>query len=190
MKRQNVKALKKHYPFVFLLLSFMTTDIIASEVVTPSAVNDQARVIKDTHLFSEPSLSSRTKIPLKKEQTVSIIKRKGGWYQVKESQTSGWVKMFLLRFNAMPVRESKSGLNSLISSTRKPHSDLTLTTGVRGINEKDLKSSKPDFEALKQLYLLQVSTRSSKKFAKDAGLKPKKISYPKVNNQTTSKARD
>lgn len=189
MKRQNLKAFMTYYPFA-LLLSFITTNITASETVTPSAVNEQAQVIKDTYLFSEPNLASRTNTPLKKEQTVAIIQRMGGWYQIKLSQKTGWVKMFLLRFNAAPVRESKSGFSSLVSSTRKPHSDLTLTTGVRGINEKDLKSSKPDFDALKQLYLLQASANSSKTFAKDAGLKAKKVAYPKANEHNTSKARD
>ncbi len=136
-----------------------------------------ATITQPTDLLKKPQANSAVVTKLKKSQSVSVTTREGGWYQVMVEGNVGWIKMFFLRFNPESRSESRSGVGALLSSTRKPHSEVALTTGVRGINEKMLKNAKPDFVGLNTMSQFRSDANSVKRFAQEGKLKSRKVKY-------------
>ncbi|WP_144391414.1 SH3 domain-containing protein [Pleionea sediminis] len=154
--------------------------ILAFLLSSAVSATSLGQVTKDTQLFEKPTAKSKKLKRLKADQKVSVKRRKGGWYEVSINELEGWMRMFYLRFSPQNPGESRLGVGALLGSTNKPHSDITLTTGVRGITEKQLKNSKPAFSVLSELSLNASNAKEAEKFAQREKLKVKKVKYAKV----------
>ncbi len=142
-----------------------------------SFADTPATITQSTHLFKKPDAKSSILAQLEKSQKVSVSTREGGWYQVIAEGNVGWIRMFFLRFTPQNNNMSRSGIGALLSSTRKPHSEVALTTGVRGISEKLLKNAKPDFDSVNAMAQFASDIKSAKRFAADEKLRSRKVKY-------------
>ncbi len=135
-------------------------------------------MIKNTGLKEKPQSQSKDVGQISKNAAISILTREGGWYQVKAiTNLSGWVKMLSVRFDRKPYRPGKLGIGSVLSVMTTGHSDVTATTGVRGLSEEDLRNARPDFSALAKLVAFQANTTVATNFARKGRLKTNKIAY-------------
>ena len=57
----------------------------------------RARVLKTDNLMAEPFRDAKTVGSLATGDNVEILKKQGGWFQVKSAKGSGWVRMLSIR---------------------------------------------------------------------------------------------
>ncbi len=157
---------------LFLMLLICSLSINANN-------STEAFVTKNVHLKAEPSNHATAITEVAKDQAVVISERQGGWYKAQFQHAIGWIKIFYIRFKASSNTETRSGLGALFSSTQSAHSDVTLTTGVRGINEKQLSEAKPNWLALHNMKEQHTSKEVAELFAKAGLLEKQTVQYAK-----------
>ncbi len=123
-------------------------------------------------LRSTPFADGKTLKTLPKGTSVEVIKRVGGWYQVKATGTEGWVRMWLLRFSTQVTGKDAAKQNvAVLQSGRGSSTYTTATTGVRGLSEEELQNAKPNPAAVKALEQFAVTPEDAQKFARKGDLK-------------------
>ncbi|MCO7225502.1 hypothetical protein [Pleionea sp. CnH1-48] len=163
--------------------SYLAVTILISSSV--SWASDKGSMIKPTELKTMPKSQAKVIRVLKKDQSVVVKKRQGGWYFVDTSTNQGWVKMFFVRFENLSKQRGRIGLSSVLKSTQSAHSDITMTTGVRGLSEESLKNAKPNFVQLAELTRNRSSKKTATEFARQGKLKARKQQY--VTNKEQEK---
>ena len=107
--------------------------------------------------------------------------RSGGWVKVRTSSgAEGWVKMLALRYGGPgAAKRGDSGISQAINVARTGASGTQVTTGVRGLDETDIKTARPNPAELKKLESYAESKSSSAGFAEKGNLKTQRVEYPK-----------
>ena len=126
---------------------------------------------RSAELRSTPFSDGKTLQTLPQGTTVEVVKRMGGWYEVKAGASQGWVRMWLLRFST----QASGGANAretaqVIRSGRASSTYTTATTGVRGLSEEELANATPNPAAVQSLEQLAVAPNDAQAFAKKASL--------------------
>ncbi len=133
--------------------------------------------LKNDDIKGEPFRDAKTIGPLVKGESVDILKKEGGWYWVKSSKAIGWVRMLSIRKGeARKESNAAAGLLSLASG-RAGTGKVVSTTGIRGLNEEDLKAAKFDEAELKRVDSYAVTKDKAQAFAKQGGLVARKVDY-------------
>ena len=128
---------------------------------------------KPAELRSSPLADGTTLQTLPANAQVEVLKRVGGWYQVKTAEgTEGWLRMWLLRFSSPPSGAGAFKQNvAVLGSGRAGSTYTTATTGVRGLSEEDLQNAKPNPAAVLALDAMAVTPDDARGFAKKGALK-------------------
>jgi hypothetical protein len=138
---------------------------------------ESGTTVKTDSVRSAPFSDAKIITTLPAATRVEILKKDGGWYQIKSAQGSGWIRMLSLRRGDVKAAAGPmSGLAGLASG-RAGTGKIVATTGIRGLNEEELKAAHYDE---KQIALLESSTSSraeAQKFAAKARLKARQIDY-------------
>jgi len=88
------------------------------------------------------------------------------------------VKMLSLQLaRGATDRRADNGLRSLFSVARSGGSGATVTTGVRGLSEEQLKNAQPDPEALQELERYAANRRDAQRFAAEGKLQAQRVDY-------------
>ncbi|MCW8929825.1 MAG: SH3 domain-containing protein [Gammaproteobacteria bacterium] len=107
-----------------------------------SAIARDAVTVRTANLKESASVNSTTIKELKKNQPLTVILRKGSWYEVNVPSSSGeikgWVRMIDLRFNEAVQNASGQSSVSLLGSVFGEQSSHTVGTGVRGLDNEDI----------------------------------------------------
>jgi uncharacterized protein YgiM (DUF1202 family) len=124
-------------------------------------------------LKSTPLSDAKTLQALTTGTRLEVLKRNGGWYEVKTATgAKGWVRMWLLRFSAETTGAGALKQNvAVLQSGRSTSTYTTATTGVRGLSEEDLKNAKPNPQAVAALEQLAVTQDDARGFARKGKLK-------------------
>ena len=119
---------------------------------------------------------------------VEILKRQGGWTQVKPATAAaGWVRMLNLRMGTgAPAKQGGSGIGALFNVARSGSSGNTVTTGVRGLSEEDLRAARPNPQELKRMQQFSVSPAEAQKFASAGKLQKQSVEYVRSSSNSTS----
>ncbi len=152
------------------------------------ATAETAITIKETELKREPYSDAATLETLPAQSSVEILKRQGGWTQVKPATAAaGWVRMLSLRLGAgNTVKQGDSGIGALFNVARSGSSGNTVTTGVRGLSEEDLRTARANPQELKHMQQFSVSNGEAQKFASAGKLQKQPVEYIKSNSSTAS----
>jgi hypothetical protein len=137
------------------------------------AVTQSGTTTKPAELRATPFADGKLVATLPPNAKVDVIKRVGGWYEVKAATgQTGFVRMWLLRFSTQASGASALGQNvAVLQSGRASSTYTTATTGVRGLSEEELKNAQPDPEAVKALDALAVTPDDARGYAKKGKLK-------------------
>jgi len=147
-------------------------------ILATAAVAESAFTVRTTELKKEPYTDAETIATLPDQARVEILRRQGGWTQIKAQSTAqGWVKMLSLRLGDGMARKGDSGIGSLLSVARSGSSGTTVATGVRGLSEEDLKNTRPNPEELQKMERLASTSQDARKFATSAKLGSQQIDY-------------
>jgi uncharacterized protein YgiM (DUF1202 family) len=132
--------------------------------------------LKNDTLRKEPYADAKAMGTLKRNDKVQILAKKGAWLQIKAGKSTGWVRLLSVKRGTTGSSNEAAGVLGLASG-RSGTGQVVSTTGVRGLNEEELKSAKFNEEEMKQLEANTVSEIDGKKFAAAGGLKARKLDY-------------
>lgn len=140
--------------------------------------------LKADEIKAAPFRDAKTVGRLAGGDTLDIITQQGGWYQVKSAKGSGWVRMLSVRRGEARKGSEVAGLAGLASG-RAGTGKVVATTGVRGLNEEDLKAARFDEAELKKMEAKGVSRDEARQFAAQGQLKAIQLDYlPKPEGGT------
>jgi len=155
-------------PLRFLLLLLILPAVCAAEPAT---------VIRATDLKQEPATDAATVASLAENTAVDALERKSGWTRVKAPAGEGWVKMLALRYGATP-KQGDSGITQLFNVARTGSSGTQVTTGVRGLDEKQLANAQPNPNELAKMKGFAADRNAAAGFASKGKLSATNVEYP------------
>lgn len=144
--------------------------------ITQAQAQDKGVALKADKLVAEPFADAKQVGSLAKGDAVTILKKSGGWYQVKGKGPQGWVRM-------LSVRRGEAGKSSAakdvaaLSTGRTGTGQIVSTTGVRGLSEEELKAAKYDEKELVKAEASVVSKADAGKFAQKGKLVARAFNY-------------
>ncbi|MCW5625446.1 MAG: SH3 domain-containing protein [Burkholderiales bacterium] len=153
--------------------------LIAALAAIPAwAQQNAAYVVRETDLKAKPFLDAEALGKLPEKATVTVLKRQGGWNQVKSGALEGWVPMLRLRLGNPDPKKNTTSIAAITGSfNQRPGAGPTATTGVRGFSEEDLKAAKPAPEEVKKLDDFAVSAGDAAAFAAAGKLTARTVAY-------------
>ena len=139
----------------------------------------EARTVRPTEVKAKPFADAATLSNLPENSAVEVLARKSGWMQIKNESTAGWVKMLNLRFgDATALKKSgSSGLGTLFNVAATGASGGTVSTGVRGLSEENLKNPHPNPQAFAELQQYAASEAQAQKFGTSGKLATQRLDY-------------
>lgn len=138
---------------------------------------ESGTMLKADNLKAEPFRDAKTVATLATGDKVDILRKDGGWYRVKSAKGSGWVRMLSIRKgDAARGGSDASGLLGLASG-RAGTGKVVATTGIRGLNEEELKAAKFDGKELERAESYAATKSDAAKFAAQGKLAARKFDY-------------
>lgn len=138
---------------------------------------ESGTALKGDDIKAEPFRDAKTVATLATGDKVDIVKKNGGWYQVNSAKGRGWVRMLSIRKgDARKSGGSASGLLAL-GSGRAGTGKVVATTGIRGLNEEELKAAKFDEAELKRAESYANDKKAAAKFAAAGKLTTRPFDY-------------
>jgi hypothetical protein len=134
-------------------------------------------IIKPAQLMAKPYSDAKPLHSLAKDTKVNIIKRKGGWYQIKSNKLTGWVRMMALRKNPGTNKTGSLQDSLSLATGRMGSGNVAATSGIRGLDEENLKAAKNDNEAVKQLENFAITKQQALAFGRKNNLQQQQIPY-------------
>ena len=150
--------------------------------LAPTAASaEKGQIIRAGDLLAQPFIDAPSAAKLTASQPVTIVERRGPWVSVQANGKTGWVRLLNLRLEPAvagltpPSTASRpSGLSSLM---RTGSSGRTVTTGVKGMDEEDIRASTPNYEELTLLEGLGVDAAEARASAEKAKLAERSVAY-------------
>ena len=155
-------------------MRLLTVLLLLAALFNPleSQASDPGVAVRSCQLMSEPFKDARSVILLREGDTVEILKRKGGWLNVIAKGKTGWVRMLYIRRGEggaqASVATEASGVLGLATG-RAGKGNVVAATGVRGLDEENLKEAEFNEKELRALKTFASSAKEAKAFAKQAG---------------------
>lgn len=138
---------------------------------------ESGTLTKNDELKDKPFRDAKTVKMLAAGEPVAILARDGGWFKVKAGKKSGWVRMLSVRKgDAKAASSSASGLLALASG-RSATGKVVATTGVRGLNEEELKAASFDAEQIQLAESYAASKADAQQFAAEGKLVARPFDY-------------
>lgn len=152
-----------------------------SQAAQEKQAAEKGVALKADKLLAEPFADAKQVGSVTKGDAVTILKKSGGWYQVKASGAAGWVRMLSVR-RGQAAKSSAAKDVAALSSGRAGTGQIVSTTGVRGLGEEELKAARFDENELKKAESFGVSKSDARAFAQKVGLLARAFNYlPPVN---------
>jgi uncharacterized protein YgiM (DUF1202 family) len=133
--------------------------------------------LKAAEIKASPYRDAKIVGSLAKGDKVDLLARQGGWYQVKSSKGQGWVRMLSVRRGEARARSIGTGELVGLASGRAGTGQVVATTGIRGLNEEELKKAKYNESELKQMESFAATSDNARKFSAAGKLKEQKLEY-------------
>jgi len=171
----------KQFFYAIILFCVFTTQL--------SAAGKPAHISRDTSLYAKPFKDSQILASLPINTNLSIIKRKGGWYQVSTADNTGWVRLVAVRLGQVRSADGDSStgdaleLLSGLATGREKSSEVTTASAVKGLGEEELRNATPDTDALDELDEFAADEQAGQEAAEQAGLKPVDIALPEAKKK-------
>jgi hypothetical protein len=143
----------------------------------PAVAAETGTALKDDAIRKEPYSDAQTVAALKLGDKVSILKKEGGWLNVKSAKGNGWVRMLSIRRGeAKKGKDVAEGLLAL-KSGRAGTGKIVATTGIRGLNEEELRAAQFNADELKLAESYMSAPAEAQRFAGQGKLKPRSLDY-------------
>ena len=142
-----------------VLLLFRAVDAGAAE---------KALMIRAGDLLAQPFIDAANIGKVAPAEPVTIVERRGAWVKIETNGKSGWVRLLNVRLapvtaiagsgkTAQPAKPT--GMASLL---RTGSSGRTVTTGVKGMDEEDIRNAIPNYVELALLDTMAVDAADAR----------------------------
>jgi hypothetical protein len=132
---------------------------------------------KADDMKTEPFRDAKSVKALAMGEKLDILSKQGGWFKVKAGKAIGWVHMLSVRKgDAKQGASNVTGLLAL-SSGRSGTGKVVASTGVRGLNEEELKAATFNEAELKRAEANASSKADAAAFAKQGKLVARSFDY-------------
>lgn len=144
-----------------------------------AAAGETGAAVKTDDIKAEPFRDARIVATLAAGDKVDILKKDGGWLRIKSARGSGWVRMLSIRRGEARKASAAGGAAGLagLASGRAGTGRVVATTGIRGLNEEQLKAAKYSEAELKLADSFVASRADAQKFAAKGKLAARKLDY-------------
>lgn len=137
---------------------------------------ENGTALKADTLRAEPFADAKSAGNMARNDKLVILEKKGAWLKVKAPKASGWVRLLSVKRASTGKSNEAAGVLN-VASGRAGTGQVVSTTGVRGLNEEELKAAKFNEEETKKLESYSISKEQAQQFATAGGLKPVKLGY-------------
>ncbi len=156
-----------------------------------AAAAEKALVIRPADLLAQPLIDVPKVGPVAAGQAVEVVSRQGAWVNVSAGGRTGWVRALNLRAEsagvaAAPARPQQNGERPSVSSLSNPaslfrtnSSSRTVTTGVKGLDEENIRNASIDPAQVEALAALATTPDEARAMAADSKLAENKVDYLK-----------
>jgi hypothetical protein len=141
-----------------------------------SLAAEKGSAIKADIIRAEPYADAKKTGDIKRGENLEILGKKGAWLNVKTTKINGWVRLLSVKRGAAGGANQVKGVLD-VASGRAGTGKVVATTGVRGLNEEELKNSKYNEAEVKNLESYTQTSQQGQQFAKSGGLKAIKFAY-------------
>ncbi len=159
----------KTYKILWLLLAALLLPVVSLAAESGSA-------LKADVLRAQPYSDAKKTGDIKRGENLQILGKKGAWLNVKAMKASGWVRLLSIKRGAASSGSQVKGVLD-VASGRAGTGKVVATTGVRGLNEEELKNAKYNEVEVKKLESFTITSGQAQQFAKSGGLKAVKFNY-------------
>lgn len=156
-------------------IRFFLTGLLVCILAQTGVAAETGSAIKADVIKAEPFRDAKTVGSLAARDKVTIIKRDGGWLMISAPK-KGWVRMLSVRRGTSVPGMKASGIDALASG-RAGTGKVVASTGIRGLNEEDLKSAQFNEKELKLAESFTVKKNDAEQFAAKARLKARRVAY-------------
>jgi uncharacterized protein YgiM (DUF1202 family) len=133
--------------------------------------------LKADAIKQEPFSDAATVGNLNAGDKVNIFSKDGGWLKIKSNQGNGWVRMLSIRKGDAKKARSLADSFKGLASGRTGTGQVVATTGIRGLNEEELKTAKFDAKELNLAESYATSRAEAQTFANQGKLKARSLEY-------------
>jgi hypothetical protein len=137
--------------------------------------------LRAVDLKAKPFLDADTVAKLPEKAEVEIVTRQGPWMQVKtKDKQAGYVRLLQVRLGAAVTPKDHGGWVSVLgppSSGPRPTTTATITTGVRGFSEAELKAAQPNKAEYEKMKGFAAKPEESGAYAANARLAARAVLY-------------
>jgi hypothetical protein len=138
---------------------------------------ESGTALKADAIRAEPFGDAKQVAALATGDKVEILNKDGGWLQVKSAKGKGWVRMLSIRKgDAKKGSGDAAGLLAMTSG-RAGTGKVVATTGIRGLNEEELKAASFDEKELQLAESYAVKKTDAQQFAKQGALAARPFAY-------------
>ena len=150
---------------------------LALALAAGPAAAETGAIIRAGDLKAMPCIDAASSAKVAANQQVTIRNRKGGWVEVEANGQSGWVRMLNVRLQAgnSPAPGQANLRNAALLRTGS--SGRTVTTGIKGLGEEDLRNASPDPVQVARLASLAVPAGEARANAQASGLVEHPVNY-------------
>lgn len=136
--------------------------------------SERGVVIRAGDLYAEPFIDASKLGAVAANEPVTIIERRGGWLAVEAGGRRGWVRMLIVRLEAAAKPPGSS-----TAALRTGSTGGTVATGVKGLDEGDIKNASIDGAQLARLDAFGASDAEARQQAGRNNLKEANVAYLK-----------
>lgn len=143
---------------------------------------EKGLIIRAGDLMAEPFIDAAKASPVTASEPVTLLERRGGWVRVETGGRTGWVRMLNIRLEAGAATLAAApatGRANPLSLLRTGSSGQTVTTGIKGLGEEDIRAASADYAQLDQLGKLAVGAAETRANAQQNQLKENNVAYLK-----------
>lgn len=142
-----------------------------------SLAGEAGAMSKADELKAEPFRDAKMVKALALGDKLDILSKQGGWFKVKVGKATGWVHMLSVRKgDAKKGGSAASGLLAL-NAGRAGTGKVVATTGVRGLNEEELKAATFNAAEMARADSYVSNKAEAKKFATQGKLVARSFDY-------------
>lgn len=150
---------------------------------SPFSHAESGTAIKADTLRIEPFADAKTVGKMARNDKLEILEKKSAWLRVKAPKASGWVRLLSVKRGTSGKPNEAAGVLG-IASGRAGTGQVVSTTGVRGLNEEELKAAQFNEEEVARLESYTATAEQARQFASSGGLKERRLDYlPKPGKQ-------
>jgi len=151
---------------------------VALLLFTSAAVAAEAGfAIHAADLMDQPFIDATKTGSVVANEHVEIVQRQGAWVRVAAGGRTGWLRNLNVRMGTATLPDPKGRTNTSFLTTGS--SGRTVTTGVKGLDEENIKNATPNAAELSTLTSLGATPDEAKALAASDKLTENQIDFLK-----------